>query len=48
MSSSEEHMHNLEAMHSQWRIQGDPTAQNVLDFMQVLGKFDKIVYWRAP
>ena len=34
-----------------WRIQGGapnarpPTAQNFLDFMQFLGKFDKIVCW---
>ena len=25
-----------------------PTAQNFLDFMQFLGKFDKIVCWRPP
>ena len=37
-----------------WRIQGGapnvrpPTAQNFLDFMQFLGKFDKIVCWRPP
>ena len=37
----------------QWRIQGcapalplPPMAQNFLDFMQFLGKFDKIVCWR--
>ena len=25
-----------------------PTAQNFLDFMQFLGKFDKIICWRPP
>ena len=36
---------------TQWRIQGGrprrapPTAQNFLNFMQFLGKFDKIVCW---
>ena len=35
----------------QWRIQGGvppPTAQNFLDFIQFLGKFDKIICWCPP
>ena len=33
---------------NQYRGEGGPTAQTFLDFMQFLGKFDKIVCWCHP